>query len=431
MVFFETSGPNEAMVISGMCHTRPLVIPGGRVFVWPIVQRLQRLSLNTLTLNIDTPNVYTRQGVAISVTGVAQVKVQSTNEEMLQSACQQFLGKTETEMRRIAQETLEGHQRAIMGTMTVEEIYQDRKKFSKSVFDVASSDLVSMGISVVSYTLKDIRDSEGYLLALGMARTAQVKRDAMIGEAEAKRDSGIKEARAEQQKMAAQYTNDIEVAKSQRDFQLKKAAYDIEVNTRKAEADLSYELQAAKTKQRIKEEEMQIKVVERAQQIQVQEQEITRRERELEAQVKQPALAEKYKLEKLAEANKKRVILEAEAAAEAIRVKGEAEAFAVEAKAKAEAEQMAKKADAWKEYQEAAMVDMVLETMPKIAAEVAAPISQARKITMVSGGDGEVGASKITGEVLNIIRQMPKVVEDLTGIDITKAMKFSSGSGRV
>ncbi|XP_067057792.1 flotillin-1-like [Acropora muricata] len=426
MVFFETCGPNEAMVVSGVCHSKPALVTGGRIFVWPVVQTLQKISLNTMTLNVESPRVYTRHGVPISVTGIAQVKIQGQNQEMLFAACQQFLGKSVAEIRSVALETLEGHQRAIMGTMTVEEIYKDRKKFSKSVFEVASSDLVNMGVSVVSYTIKDIRDDEGYLHALGMARTAQVKRDARIGEAEAKRDSGIKEALADEARMRAKFENDTEIAKAKRDYELKKAAYDIEVFTKKAQSQLAYDLQASITKQKIKEEEMQIKVVERSQQINVQEQEIQRKERELEANIKRPAEADKYKTETLAEANKNRVILEAEAEAEAIRVKGEAEAFAIEAKAKAEAEQMAKKADAWKEYREAAVVDMVLETMPKIAAEVAAPLSQCKKIVMVSNGQSDVGASKITAEILDIVSNLPKSVEALTGIDISKSMRLTN-----
>lgn len=375
--------------------------------------------MNTMTLQIQSDHVYTQLGVAISVTGIAQVKIQGQNEEMLQAACQQFLGKTENEIRKIAQETLEGHQRAIMGNMTVEEIYKDRKKFSKAVFEVASSDLVNMGISVVSYTLKDIRDEERYLKALGMSRTAQVKKDARIGEAEARRDATIREAQAEEQRMASRYANDIEIAKAQRDFELKKAAFDQEVQSKKAQSELAYELQAAKTKQHIKEEEMQINVIERSQQIQIQEQEIARRERELDSSIRKPAEAEKYRLERLAEANKNRIVLEARATAESIQMKGEAEAFAIEAKAKAEAEQMAKKADAFKEYQDAAKVDMVLEMLPRLAAEVAAPMSQVKKLTMVSIGKGDVGVSKLTGEVLQVMENLPRAVENLTGVNIS------------
>ncbi|XP_018087396.1 flotillin 1 S homeolog isoform X1 [Xenopus laevis] len=426
MVFY-TCGPNEAMVVSGFCRSPPIMVAGGRVFVLPCLQQIQRISLNTLTLNVKSEKVYTRHGVPISVTGIAQVKIQGQNKEMLAAACQMFLGKTEHEVAQISLETLEGHQRAIMAHMTVEEIYKDRKKFSEQVFKVASSDLVNMGISVVSYTLKDIHDDQDYLNSLGKARTAQVQKDARIGEALAKRDAGIKEAQAMQEKISAQYVNEIEMAKAQRNFELKKAAYDIEVNTRKAESDLAYQLQVAKTKQKIEEQKVQVEVVERAQQILLQDQEINRKEKELEAQIKKPADAERYRLEKMAEAERMKLVTEAEAEAEAIRVKGEARAYAIEVKARADAEQMAKKAEAFQDYQDAAIVDMLLEKLPEIAEEISKPLTQVKKIKMVSSGGSEVGAAKITGEVLDILNRLPDTVERLTGININQAGQKKPG----
>ncbi|KAF2357953.1 Band 7 domain [Trinorchestia longiramus] len=417
---FVTCGPNEALVISGCCHKKPLLVPGGRAFVWPTIQRVQRMSLNVMTLNVESPRVYTAQGVPLSVTGIAQVKVQGQHEEMLLAACEQFLGKSEQQIHTIALETLEGHQRAIMGSMSVEEIYKDRKKFNHNVFEVASTDLVTMGITVLSYTLKDIHDDEGYLDALGMARTAEVKRDARIGEAEARKESSMKEALAEEERMAAKYINDTQMAKAKRDFELKKATYDTEVQTKRAEAELASDLQEAKTRQKIKEEQMQIKVVERAQEVHLQNQEIMRREKELHGTIKQPAEAEKYRLEKIAEATRNRLVLEAEAEAESIRVKGEAEAAAIQAKAKAEASIMTQKAEAWKEFKEAAMMDLYLQTLPKIAAEVAAPLSQTRKVTMISSSKSEVGAAKLTGEVMDIVSRVPEMVHKMTGIDVAK-----------
>jgi len=413
-------GPNEALVISGMFQGgKPTFINGGRAIVCPCIQTVQRIPLNTMTLEVQSPRVYTSQGVPISVVGTAQVKINGSNEEMLAYAAEQFGGKPVDEILQICLETMEGHQRAIMGNMTVEEIYRDRKTFSRKVFEVASVDLHNMGISVISYTLKDVRDDVGYLASLGQARTAQVKRDALIGEAEARRDATIAEARAEEQRMEAKLSNDTEIARSKRDFELNKAGYDTEVNTAKAEAEMAYSLQAAKVQAKIKEEEMQVKVVERQQNISIQEQEIMRREKELDSKVKKPAEAEKFRLEKIAEAEKQRVVLEAEADAEAKALKGEAEAYAIEVKAKAEAEQMAKKADAWKEYKEAALVDMMLKVLPQVAAEVSAPMSQANKITMVSTGDGPIGASRITGEVLEIMGSLPETVKQMTGVDIT------------
>ncbi|CAG7659311.1 unnamed protein product [Allacma fusca] len=419
---FVTCGPNQALVISGCCHSKPLLVPGGRTFVWPMIQQVQELPLKTMTLQVESPKVYTCQGVPITVTGIAQVKIQGQNEEMLLNACEQFLGKSGIkEIEKVALETLEGHQRAIMGSMTVEEIYKDRKKFSKNVYEVASADLMNMGITVISYTLKDVRDDCGYLQALGMARTAEVKRDARIGEAEAQRDGQIKEAIAEEERMAAKYLNDTEIAKAKRDFELKKAAYDLEVNTKKAEAELAYALQVAKTQQRIREEQMHIKVVERAQDIAVQEQEIQRKQKELDATVRRPAEAEKYRLEKLAEANRNRVILEAEAQAEAVRIKGEAEAFALEAKGRADAEQLARKAEAYKQYKDAAIVELLLDALPKIAAEVAAPLTHTKKMTLVSTG-GEIGAAKLSYEILETVLRMPQLISTVTGVDITKTI---------
>ncbi|XP_032193996.1 flotillin-1 isoform X3 [Mustela erminea] len=366
---FFTCGPNEAMVVSGFCRSPPVMVAGGRVFVLPCIQQIQRISLNTLTLNVKSEKVYTRHGVPISVTGIAQVKIQGQNKEMLAAACQMFLGKTEAEIAHIALETLEGHQRAIMAHMTVEEIYKDRQKFSEQVFKVASSDLVNMGISVVSYTLKDIHDDQDYLHSLGKARTAQVQKDARIGEAEAKRDAGIR---------------------------------------------------VAKTKQQIEEQRVQVQVVERAQQVAVQEQEIARREKELEARVRKPAEAERYKLERLAEAEKSQLIMQAEAEAESVRMRGEAEAFAIGARARAEAEQMAKKAEAFQLYREAAQLDMLLEKLPQVAEEISGPLTSANKITLVSSGGGTMGAAKVTGEVLDILTRLPESVERLTGVSISQ-----------
>merc|ERR1712038_1221679 len=177
-----TCGPNEALVISGMFQGgKPTFISGGRAIVCPCIQTVQRIPLNTMTLEVHSPRVYTSQGVPISVIGTAQVKINGSKTEMLEYAAEQFGGKPPHEILRICLETMEGHQRAIMG---------------------------NMGISVISYTLKDIRDEVGYLASLGQARTAQVKRDALIGEAEAKRDSGIEEAKAEEQRMEAKLKND-------------------------------------------------------------------------------------------------------------------------------------------------------------------------------------------------------------------------------
>lgn len=453
MAGFHKAGPNEALIVSGGGRL-PKIVVGGRVFVLPILQKVQRLSLEVMTLTVETPRVYTKEGVAASVDGVAQVKV-ARSEEAIRTAAQQFLAKRPEEVGRIALQTMEGHQRAMLGTMTVEEIYQDRDAFARQVREVASTDMANMGLEIVSFTIRDIRDEQGYLDALGVRRTAEVKRDAAIGQAEAERDAGIRSAGADREARGARFEADARIAESERDFSLQKAAYDQEVNARKAEAELAYQLQATKTKQAIRQEEMQIEVIERQQQIEVQKQETTRRERELDATVRRPAEAERdrlqtvaegerrrqsieaeaerYRLETVAEGNKARILAEAEAQAEAIKLRGLAEADAIKARGLAEAEAMSRKADAWRQYGQAAVIERLFESLPalaSVASAVAEPLSKTERIVVVSAGNADsagTGASRVTRDVTNIAAQVPAIVEALTGIDILKTLKTLPG----
>ena len=418
----------------------PRVKVGGRMFVLPIIQMAQMLSLEVMTLPVNTARVYTKEGVSVSVDGIAQVKV-GRSENAIRTAAEQFLGKTVTEIAEVALQTLEGQQRAILGTMTVEDIYRDRVTFAEQVRDVAATDMTSMGLEIVSFSIRDIQDEQGYLEALGVRRTAEVKRDAAIGAAEAERDAGIKEAQADQQRQAAKFAADTAIALSERDFQTEKAAYDQEVNARRAEAELAYPLQEAKTRQRIRAEESQVEVVERQKQIEVQEQEVARREKELDATVRRPAAADRYKLETLAEGERARVVAEARAEAEAIKLRGEADASAIVARGQAEAEAiraqglaeaeaMTKKADAWKEYGQAAMIQQLFESLPQVASAVAQPLAKTDSIVVISNGSESgagAGASKVTQDVSNTIAQLPALVEALTGVDLISTLKNLPG----
>ena len=428
MAGFHTTGPNQALVISGGGN-QPRIVVGGRAFVLPIIQRVQMLSLEVMTLNVETTRVYTKEGVSVSVDGVAQVKV-ARSEEAIRTAAQQFLGKTREDIANIALQTMEGHQRAMLGTLTVESIYRDRDAFAQQVRDVASTDMARMGLEIVSFTIRNIHDEQGYLDALGVKRTAEVKRDAQIGQAEADRDAGIRAAQAKQEADQAKYVAETGIADAERTFEVKKAAYDQEVNARKAEAELAYELQATKIRQQIRQEEIQIQVVERQKQIEVQQQEVLRRERELDATVRKPAESERYRVEMIAEANRARVVAEANAEAEAIRLRGEAEAAAIRARGTAEAEAMHKKAEAWKEYGQAALVQQLMESLPEVASAIAQPLSKTDRIVMISNGGGDgagAGAGRITRDVTNIIAQVPEVIESLTGIDVIGSLKNLRG----
>src|SRR5687768_14603677 len=221
-------GPNEVLVASGMRHKYAdpdgtvrmrgfRIKKGGGTFVVPILEKVDILSLELMTIDVQTPEVYTSKGVPVRVDGVAQVKIKG-DDVSIATAAEQFLSKGTEEIKSIATQTMEGHLRAILGTMTVEDIYQNRDAFAAKVQEVAAGDMANMGLSIVSFTIRDIKDSQGYLEALGKPRIAQVKRDAQIAQAEADRDAMIKSAQASQAGQEARFQADSKIAEAQRDY---------------------------------------------------------------------------------------------------------------------------------------------------------------------------------------------------------------------
>merc|ERR1712079_542835 len=368
-----------------------------------------------MTLNPMCDNVETKQGVPLTVTGVAQVKIMK-EEKFLEIAAEQFLGKKEDEITETILQTLEGHLRAILGTLTVEEVYKDRDQFANLVRDIAKPDVGKMGIEILSFTIKDVYDNVDYLASLGKSQTAAVKRDAEIGVAQANRDAGIREAECEKAAMDVKYNTDTKIEDNSRAFKLQKANFDREVNTAKAEAQLAYELQAAKIQQKIRNEEIQIQVVERRKQIEIEEQEIRRKEKELMSTVKLPAEAESYKVQTIAEGKRTQTVEAARAEAERVRLTGAAEARAIEAVGRAEAERMRMKASAYKQYGDAAILSLVLEALPQIAAEVSAPLAKTDQIVLIGGGNNT------THEVNKLMGTLPPAIQALTGVDLTGAL---------
>merc|ERR1712029_769095 len=368
-----------------------------------------------MTLNPVCDNVETKQGVPLTVTGVAQVKIMK-DKQFLGIAAEQFLGKKEDEITDTILQTLEGHLRAILGTLTVEEVYKDRDQFANLVRDIAKPDVGKMGIEILSFTIKDVYDNVDYLSSLGKSQTAAVKRDAEIGVAQANRDAGIREAECEKSAMDIKYSTDTKIEDNSRGFKMQKANFDTEVNTAKAEAQMAYELQAAKIQQRIRNEEIQIQVVERRKQIEIEEQEIKRKEKELISTVRLPAEAEAYKVQTVAEGMRTKTVESARAEGEKIRLIGAADARAVEAVGRAEAEKMRMKASAYKQYGDAAILSLVLESLPQIAAEVAAPLAKTDEIVLLGGND------RTTTEVNKLVSQLPPAISALTGVDLTGAL---------
>ncbi len=449
-------GPNEVMVISGrkyrvmdpdgkVGHRGFRIVKGGGTFIIPVIEKADVLSLELLTIDVQTPEVYTSKGVPVKVDGVAQIKVKG-DDVSIATAAEQFLSKGTEDIKNIAMQTLEGHLRAILGTMTVEEIYQNRDAFASKVQEVAAGDMANMGLGIVSFTLRDIRDTQGYLDALGKPRIAQVKRDAIIAQAEADRDSMIRSAQAQQAGQEAKFAADSKIAEAQRDYQSNVAMYQAVVNQKKAEADLAYDLQKFKTGQLVKAEEVQVSIVEKQKQIELQQQEIQRKQKELEATVQKPADAERYKVETLANARKFQLETEAAGAASATKAtgfagadvvkatgiaeadankaRGLAQADVIEAQGKATAEAMRFKAESFKQYNEAAVIQMIVEILPAVAGKISEPLAKTEKMVIINAGNGPGGgASKLTGDITTIISQLPPVIESLTGVKFEKLLE--------
>uniref|UniRef100_A0A8I4A2J1 Flotillin n=1 Tax=Callithrix jacchus TaxID=9483 RepID=A0A8I4A2J1_CALJA len=373
-----------------------------------------RISLEIMTLQPRCEDVETAEGVALTVTGVAQVKIM-TEKELLAVACEQFLGKNVQDIKNVVLQTLEGHLRSILGTLTVEQIYQDRDQFAKLVREVAAPDVGRMGIEILSFTIKDVYDKVDYLSSLGKTQTAVVQRDADIGVAEAERDAGIREAECKKEMLDVKFMADTKIADSKRAFELQKSAFSEEVNIKTAEAQLAYELQGAREQQKIRQEEIEIEVVQRKKQIDVEAQEILRTDKELIATVRRPAEAEAHRIQQIAEGEKVKQVLLAQAEAEKIRKIGEAEAAVIEAMGKAEAERMKLKAEAYQKYGDAAKMALVLEALPQIAAKIAAPLTKVDEIVVLSGDN-----SKVTSEVNRLLAELPASVHALTGVDLSK-----------
>ncbi|ALS00373.1 flotillin [Enterococcus silesiacus] len=449
---YQTAKPDEALIISGSylgsknvhadeSGNKIKIVRGGGAFVLPVFQRSNRISLLSSKLDVSTPEVYTEQGVPVMCDGTSIIKIGSSVEEIA-TAAEQFLGKTREELENEAREVLEGHLRSILGSMTVEEIYQNRDKFSQSVQEVASVDLAKMGLIIVSFTIKEVRDKNGYLDSLGKPRIAQVKRDADIAEAEAWKETRIKKAEAEKESQQAELQRQTEIAEASKEKELKLATYKEAQDIAKAKADQAYNLETAKAQQEVIAQEMEVKVIERQKQIELEEKEIVRREKQYDSEVKKKADADRYAKEQEALAQKAREVAEAEAErfrveslaeaeANQTRLAGQAEAESILARGAAEAEAKQKIADAFKEYGEAAVLSMVIEMLPQLMKEAAQPLSNIDKISVVdTGGGGEnAGANRITNYATNLLAGTQETLKETTGLDVKELIENFSKKG--
>src|SRR5213594_224503 len=405
---YRKAGPHEALIVYGFGGTR--IVKGHGTVIFPMIQSVRGLSLELMSFDVaPEQDLYTRQGVAVTVEAVAQIKVKSDPESIL-TAAEQFLTKSDEEREGLIRLVMEGHLRGIIGQLTVEEIVKQPEMVGDRMRATCADDMNKMGLEVISFTIKEVRDKNEYITNMGRPDIARIKRDADVAAAEAERDTAIKraeaqraaavaKAQADQERVTAETLSQAKQAEAQRDLDIKKASYLETVKKQQAQADKAYEIQTNVMQQQVVAEQVKVEQIEKEQQIKVQDAEILRHERELIAQVLKGAEIERRRIETLAEAEKQRLMMEADGHAAAIRAQGEAEAEIIFKKGEAEAKAMNVKAEAYQEWNQAAVVDRLISGLPDVVRAMAIPLSQIDKITIVSTGDGDAaGAYKITGD---------------------------------
>jgi flotillin len=426
---FRKAGPNEALIVYGF--RGPRVIKGHGTVIFPMIENCRELSLELMSFDVaPQQDLYTKQGVAVTVEAVAQIKVKSDTESIL-TASEQFLTKTPQEREGLIRLVMEGHLRGIIGQLTVEEIVKQPEMVSDRMRSTCADDISKMGLEVISFTIKEVRDKNEYITNMGRPDVARIKRDADVAAAEADRDTAIKRAlatresavaraQADQERVLAETLSMAKQAEAQRDLEVKKAQFQEVTKRQQAQADKAYDIQTAIMQQQVTAEQVKVQQVEKEQQVKVQEAEINRREKELIATVLKQAEIERQRIETLAAAEKQRLIAEAEGHASAIRAQGEAEAEIIFKKGESEAKAMNVKAEAYQGYNQAAVIDKLFATMPEMVKALAAPLANVDKITVVSTGNGDAsGLNKITGDLTKMAAQVPALFETLSGMSMT------------
>src|ERR1700704_1219143 len=433
---YRKAGPHEALIVYGVGGTR--VVKGHGIIVWPMVQVCRELSLELMSFDVaPQQDLYTKQGVAVTVEAVAQIKVKSDMESIL-TASEQFLTKTPDQREGLIRLVMEGHLRGIIGQLTVEEIVKQPEMVADRMRSTCADDMNKMGLEVISFTIKEVRDKNEYIVNMGRPDVARIKRDADVATAEAERDTAIRRAvatreaavaraQADQERVLAETLSLAKQAEAQRDLEVKKAQYLEVTKKQQAQADKAYDIQTNVMQQQVITESVRVQQVEKEGQVKVQEAEINRREKELIATVLKGAEIERQRIETLAAAEKQRLIAEAEGHASSIRAQGEAEAEIIFKKGEAEAKAMNVKAEAYQEYNQAAVVDKLLTGLPEVVRALASPLANVKKIPIVSTGNGDAaGMNKITGDIAKMAAQVPALFETLSGMPMSELL----GKGR-
>ena len=458
--------PDMAYIISGVKRKSKVVIGKASIRI-PFFERLDKVTLRLIPIDVKTSNaVPTADYININVDATVNVKI-SNDPEKLRLAAENFLNKPTEYIASVAREVLEGNVREIVGKMRLEEMVSDRQKFANLVKENAEPDLAAMGLDIISFNVQNFVDGNEVIENLGIDNIVKIKKSAAIARAESERDIKVAQAAADKESNDAAVAAQTEIAKKQNELAIKKSELQMEADTKKAMADAAYEIQREEQRKTIEITTANANIARQEREIELKQKEVAVKEQALEAEVKKQAEAEKYAAQQRSDAALYQRQKEAEAkqfeiqhAAEAkqyeaqrdaearkaqaeadrfakeqeaagIRAVGEAEATAIQAKGIAEAEAMEKKAEAYAKYNKAAVAEMMIKVLPDIAGKVAEPLGQIDKITIIGGSEGGNGVEQVAGNVPVVMAKVFESMKEATGIDLSNIINAESYDAKV
>lgn len=465
-VSYVKAPPDMAFIISGVKKKSKIVIGKASIRI-PFFERLDKLNLRLIPIDVKTSNaVPTADYININVDATVNVKI-SNEPERLRLAAENFLNKNTEYIAGVAREVLEGNVREIVGKMKLEEMVSDRQKFATLVKENAEPDLAAMGLDIISFNVQNFVDGNEVIENLGIDNIVRIKKSAAIARAESERDIKVAQAAADKESNDAAVAAQTEIAKKQNELAIKKSELQMEADTKKAMADAAYEIQKEEQRKTIEISTANADIARQEREIELKQKQVAVKEQALEAEVKKQAEADKYAAQQKAdaalyqrqkeaeakqfeaqreaearmaeaEADKFSKVQEAEgikafgeAEAAAIQAKGAAEAAAIQAKGLAEAEAMEKKAEAYAKYNKAAVAEMMIKVLPEIAGKIAEPLSQIDKITIIGGDGGTNGVDQVAGNVPAVMTKLFESMKETTGIDLTEIINAESYDAKV
>ena len=428
---------DRALIVSGL-RKNPKFVIGKSALRIPFLQRVDKLELKMISVDVKTKeSVPTNEYINVNIDSAVKIKVGSS-KEMLEKAASNFLNKNEDYIRNSVGDVLEGNVREIIGQMRLEDIVQDRKMFAEKVQENAAPDMARMGLEIVSFNVQNVTDEGNVIENLGIDRVVSISKSAQISRAESERDIAVAKANATKQANDARIEAETAIAERNNELEIKKQELKRAADVKKAEADAAYEIQQQEQRKTIEITTADANIAKQEKEIELREKEIAVKEKTLDADIRKQAEAEKYATQqkaKKAQAEADRFAKEQEAEAvkaqgiaeaESIKAKGLADAESIKARGLAEAEAMEKKAEAMAKYGKAAMTEMIIKVLPQMAEAIAKPLESIDKVTIIDGGSGENGVGTFSGNVPSVLAKTIESIKETTGFDLTEVMKANT-----